>query len=79
MLNKVDNVSADEQAQYDGYFEGWRDNMMDYWQPDDFLITDDGITIFLQEYAIAPYAAGMPRFDLSWEELDDMTAEEWRQ
>ena len=79
VLNKVDNASTDEQAQYDGYFEGWRDNMMDYWQPDDFLITDDGITIFWQEYAIAPYAAGMPRFDLSWEELEDMTAEEWRQ
>ena len=79
VLNRVDNASAEEQAQYGGYFEGWRDDMMEYWQPADFLITDDGITIFWQEYAIAPYAAGMPQFDLSWEELGDMLAEEWRQ
>lgn len=39
---------------------------------DNFSITAKGITFVYQPYEIAPYAAGMPAFLFTWEELKDL-------
>lgn len=59
-------------------FEGYQEYMMDVYDRGDFLVTDDGLTIFWQAYAIAPHAAGIPTVDLSWQQLDDILSEEWK-
>lgn len=37
-----------------------------------FVLTEDGIEIFFQVYEIASYAAGMPSFEIPYEELRDI-------
>lgn len=39
---------------------------------DNFSLTAKGITFVYQPYEIAPYAAGMPSFLFTWEELKDL-------
>ncbi len=39
---------------------------------DNFSITTKGITFVYQPYEISPYAAGMPSFLFSWEEIKDL-------
>ncbi|WP_375563058.1 DUF3298 and DUF4163 domain-containing protein [Bernardetia sp. OM2101] len=39
---------------------------------DNFSLTAKGITFVYQPYEIAPYAAGMPAFLFTWEELKDL-------
>ncbi len=36
---------------------------------DDYYLTDSGFTIFFQQYAIAPYAAGTPEFHFTFNQL----------
>ena len=50
----------------------------EYLDPDDFILTGEGVKIIYQPYAIAPFAAGAPTFLLTWEELDGIANNEWK-
>lgn len=62
----------------DMYYLGLEDIITQSYSEEDFLITDDGITVFFQPYLIAPYAAGMPSFDIAWSEIGDNITDEWK-
>lgn len=62
----------------DWYYENWRETLMDSWMTDDFIIGEEGLTVFWQAYAIGPYAAGTAQFELTWDDLEDILAEEWK-
>lgn len=52
----------------DGYFEGWEDTIR---AKDDYNADFSGnvMTVTFEQYEIAPYAAGMPEFTISYEAL----------
>lgn len=67
-----------EENRADWYYENWREILIDSWMRDDFIIGDEGLTVFWQAYAIGPYAAGIAEFELPWGDLEDILAEEWK-
>lgn len=72
-------VSAEIEAERaDWYYENWREILMDSWMLDDFIVGEEGLTVFWQDYAIGPYASGTPEFELAWGDLEDILAEEWK-
>lgn len=44
------------------YFNEYAENAEEYFNTNSFYLTDAGITIFFQQYELAPYAVGMPQF-----------------
>ncbi|MBR0036550.1 MAG: DUF3298 domain-containing protein [Bacteroidales bacterium] len=60
------------QMKKEGYF--FEDAVLDL--PDNFFITEDGITFVFQQYEIAPYAMGIISVDLTWEELQPLLPKE---
>lgn len=62
----------------DMYYLGLEDIMAQSYSEEDFLVSEDGIKIFFQPYTIAPYAAGMPSFDITWIEIGDYITDEWK-
>ncbi|MEA4921617.1 MAG: DUF3298 domain-containing protein [Clostridiaceae bacterium] len=72
----LDRIKASDEE--DMYYLGLEDIMAQSYSAEDFLVSDDGIKIFFQPYSIAPYAAGMPAFDISWSEIGDYITDEWK-
>jgi len=50
------------------FFENYRDDLREYYAEDDFVLTENSIMFYYQLYAIAPYAAGFPEFELPFDE-----------
>lgn len=65
--------SEKEYVFYDGYEADLKDNF----NPNDFYLNDNGIVFFLQEYAIAPHAAGILEFELPYSEISDIINSGW--
>lgn len=53
-------------------FEGYEQSIPEYFDPDNFYLTDEDLVIFYQPYDIAPWAAGVPTFKLPLEGLKDI-------
>lgn len=63
----------------DMYYLGLEDIMAQSYSEEDFLVAADGIKIFFQPYSIAPYAEGMPAFDIAWSDMEEyITTDEWK-
>ena len=54
------------------YFDFAREQLMTLHDPMDFALTDDSLLIFFDEYALAPYAAGLQHFYLPLSDLADI-------
>ncbi|KPU45633.1 hypothetical protein OXPF_08660 [Oxobacter pfennigii] len=61
VLSKIEKAKGTEEF---FYFENYKEDIYKYYSEDDFILTGDGITFYYQLYAIAPYAAGFPIFNL---------------
>lgn len=48
------------------YFENYEQNVADTFQKENFYLTEYGLTVYFQQYDIAPYAAGIPQFLLPY-------------
>ncbi len=44
------------------YFENYEDLVNESFKANNFYLTKEGVTIYFQQYDIAPYAAGLPTF-----------------
>jgi len=44
------------------YFENYPELISEHFNPESFYLTPEGLTLYYQQYDIAPYAAGMPEF-----------------
>ena len=64
MRNSTDNM-------YFSTEDGVLDDCFDDTQ---FVITESGITVFFQEYDIAPFAAGAQMFDIPYNELIELSS-----
>ncbi len=65
------------EAQPDLYYENYEELLMDAFDPLCFAMTDTGLTLYWQTYAIGPYVSGVQRFDISYEELDGVMDAQW--
>jgi hypothetical protein len=57
------------------YFEDYEENVKNYYSENDFILSPEGIIFYFQHYAIAPYAAGIPTFELPYEDAEDLSIE----
>lgn len=44
------------------YFDNYEENIAEYFNIHNYFLTGTGISIFFQQYQIAPYAVGIPQF-----------------
>lgn len=44
------------------YFEDYKNLVAQYFNPNSFFLTPEGIVVYFQQYEIAPYATGIPMF-----------------
>lgn len=49
------------------YFDDYEKLTDENWNARDFYVTPDGLVVFFQQYEVAPYSTGMPRFFLPFE------------
>lgn len=52
-----ENTSGDSQ-----YFDNYEELVRENFNPNSFYLNDEGITIYYQQYDIAPYSSGIPEF-----------------
>lgn len=59
---------AKQNAQSDpnSYFENYEQNIIKFFNPNSYYITQEGIVIYYQQYDIAPYAAGIIEFTIPY-------------
>lgn len=62
---------ADEQAaQNPGvFFEDYRTLMRQYFNPRSYFLTPDGVSVYYQQYEIAPYSSGIVVFNIPYGDL----------
>lgn len=73
-------AQIEERGERENFYEGIEEYMMEaYNETYGFLITNDGVRVFWPTYELAPYAMGMPKFDITWNELDEKLTEGWKQ
>lgn len=44
------------------YFEDYEKNAVEEFDPGQFYLTPEGVVVYYQQYAIAPYSSGIPVF-----------------
>ncbi|MCX7615350.1 MAG: DUF3298 and DUF4163 domain-containing protein [Clostridiales bacterium] len=54
------------------YFENYKGLVKSSFDPADFYLSPEGITVFYQLYSIAPYAAGVQYFTIPYDKFDGM-------
>lgn len=63
------NQSGSTDELNDMYYEGWQDSIKDEIKDSNWYFSNDGITIIINEYIIAPHAAGIIEFTIPYSEL----------
>lgn len=48
------------------YFEDYKNLVAQYFNPNSFFLTPEGIIVYFQQYEIAPYATGIPMFTIPY-------------
>ena len=69
ILPQMDKLETDSGVLY---FDYAREELMTLLDPMDFALTGDSLLIFYNEYALAPYAAGLQHFYLPLSDLADI-------
>lgn len=62
-------IQRQERAGVSRYHESWRQDLRRNFNPQNFYLTEEGVALFYQMYAIAPAAEGVPVFLLPWGDL----------
>lgn len=61
---------ADENHEY--YFENYKELILQYFNPQNYYLTENGLAIYYQQYEIAPYSTGIVVFEIPYSSLDGM-------
>ncbi|MVB11486.1 hypothetical protein CAFE_22020 [Caprobacter fermentans] len=51
------------------YFDDYKHLILKYFNPENYYLTPDGVTIYYQQYEIAPYASGIVTFMIPYDSL----------
>ena len=54
------------------FFEDYKELVKTKYDPVDFYLSPDGVTVFYQLYSIAPYAAGVQHYTIPYDKFDGM-------
>lgn len=54
------------------YYENYRRGIKKYFSPAQFYLRPKGLSIYYQQYTIAPYSTGLPTFFIPYERLSDL-------
>ena len=60
-LAVIDQIEAQNAAGTGAYFDNYRELVPQTFNPAQFYLTPEGLTVYFQQYDIAPYASGIPR------------------
>ncbi|MGI5848942.1 MAG: DUF3298 and DUF4163 domain-containing protein [Christensenellales bacterium] len=67
IINAINHQIAAQISQGDNiYFDDYEKSVVNYFNPDSYYLTEEGIVIYFQQYEIAPYASGLPEFKIPY-------------
>jgi hypothetical protein len=67
ILNEIERQVREDQANgEDYYFDDVNENIIKYFVPSDFYLTNESLVIFYQLYTIAPYSSGILTFEINY-------------
>lgn len=64
--NILDEILKQAEQDHEYYFENYAELIVQYFNPESYYLTPDGIAIYYQQYEIAPYSTGIVVFILPW-------------
>jgi len=64
----VERIAEDPER----YYENAAQEALSCFPYDQFCVTTDGVSIVYGEYTLAPYSAGLSRFDIPWSVFEDL-------
>lgn len=70
-------VAAEIAADPDSYFPGAADQLDGLVTDDNWCFTDEGLTVLFDPYVLAPFAAGVLRFTVPYDQLSDLLDAQW--
>lgn len=62
----IEQIRIEMQEGVNQYFDNYCQLVVESFNPDNFYLTKDSITIFFQQYDIAPYSSGIPVFNIPY-------------
>lgn len=68
-LAVIDQIEAQNAAGTGAYFDNYRELVPQTFNPAQFYLTPEGLTVYFQQYDIAPYASGIPTFRLPYRQI----------
>lgn len=60
------DIAAQIEAGSGAYFEDYQKNVAEYFNPENFYLSAEGLVVYFQLYDIAPYASGIPEFTIPY-------------
>lgn len=72
LLGEMIALAAEDPDLKERLYEGFEQSIPEYFNPEHFYLTDTDLVIFYQPYDIAPWAGGVPIFNLPMEGLKDI-------
>ncbi|MDR0381783.1 MAG: DUF3298 and DUF4163 domain-containing protein [Oscillospiraceae bacterium] len=54
------------------YYENYREVVEEYFPEETFALTEDGLALYYGTYTLAPFAGGIPRFEIPYGQLADI-------
>ena len=67
----AEQIRVERETDAFGYYDDYEEFYREYYDPNDFALTAEGLTVFYQPYTISPYAAGIPRFVIPFKQLPE--------
>lgn len=64
--------------QPDLFYENYEEAIQQTWQEEDFYLTEEGLGLIFQQYALGPYTSGAMTFEIPFARLGDNLTEELR-
>lgn len=71
ILEQITRMAKQNEAQGDFYFDNLEANIIEYFNPLNFYLTDEGIAFYYPLYTIAPYASGIIVFVIPYDFFGD--------
>ncbi|MDR0671942.1 MAG: DUF3298 and DUF4163 domain-containing protein, partial [Oscillospiraceae bacterium] len=68
----VEAVCAHIEQNPDDYYGNYRDIAEENFPEETFALTEDGLALYYGTYTLAPFAGGIPRFEISYGQLADI-------
>ncbi|MGI5891519.1 MAG: DUF3298 and DUF4163 domain-containing protein [Bacillota bacterium] len=71
LINEITKQAQQNIKEHPGiYFDDYRQRIKEYFDPQNYYLTPQGLAIYYQQYEIAPYATGIVVFTIPYEKLD---------